>query len=135
MFSSTVQIRIYYEDTDFSGLVYHANYLKFFERGRTEGLREAGFNHSTLKDRDDPVVFAVRSMDISFHNAAHMDDILTITTTVAEVKGAKMVFHQAARRGDIQIASATVLVACLQPNGRPRRIPEDILKVLGPDNS
>lgn len=125
--SSTIQIRIYYEDTDFSGIVYHANYLKFFERGRTEGMRETGFSNSSLMTRDDPIVFAVRSMNIDYHSAARMDDILTISTIVKEVRGARMVFSQRAERDSELIATAEVTAACLTPEGRPRRFPKDVL--------
>ena len=125
--TSTITIRIYYEDTDFSGLVYHANYLKFFERGRTEGMRDNGYSNSTLMTREDPVVFAVRHMDMHYHKAARMDDLLTITTTVAEVKGARLIFDQKAERDGELVAAATVTVACLTPDGRPRRLPRDVI--------
>ncbi|MEM9232700.1 MAG: tol-pal system-associated acyl-CoA thioesterase [Pseudomonadota bacterium] len=130
MLSSTIQIRVYYEDTDFSGLVYHANYLRFFERGRTEGMRENGYSNSDLMQRDDPVVFAVRSMDIQFHKAARMDDLLDVTTTVAEVKGARMIFDQRIERDGELITSAKVMVACLHPDGRPQRFPADVREVF-----
>lgn len=127
---STIQIRIYYEDTDFSGLVYHANYLKFFERGRTEALRERGFTNHALMHRDDPVVFAVRQIDTHFHKAARMDDLLTVTTLASEAKGARMMFEQKVERDGELIASAIVTVACLTPEGRPRRLPADIADAL-----
>lgn len=129
--TTTIDLRIYYEDTDFSGLVYHANYLKYFERGRTEGLRAHGFSNSDMMNREDPLIFAVRKMDIEFHTPARMDDLLTITTTVEEVRGARMVFLQKALRGEELIASAYVLCACLTPDGRPRRLPKDILGAFG----
>ncbi|WP_370338175.1 tol-pal system-associated acyl-CoA thioesterase [Parvularcula marina] len=128
--TTTLEIRVYYEDTDFSGLVYHANYLKYFERGRTEGLRHCGFTNSALIAREEPLVFAVRKMDLDYHLAARMDDLLTITTTVTEVKGARMIFDQKAERDGVLIASAQVIVACLTPEGRPRRIPQDVISVF-----
>lgn len=128
--TTTLEIRVYYEDTDFSGLVYHANYLKYFERGRTEGLRQCGFTNSDLMAREEPLVFAVRKMDLDYHLAARMDDLLTITTTVTEVKGARMIFDQKAERDGVLIASAQVIVACLTPEGRPRRIPQDVISVF-----
>lgn len=126
-FQSTITIRIYYEDTDFSGLVYHANYLKFFERGRTEGMREKGYSNSMLMTRENPLVFAVRHMDMHYHKAARMDDLLTITSRVTEAKGARLVFDQKAERDGELIAAATVTVACLTPDGRPRRLPADVI--------
>ena len=128
--TTTLDIRVYYEDTDFSGLVYHANYLKYFERGRTEGLRQCGFTNSDLMAREEPLVFAVRKMDLDYHLAARMDDLLTVTTTVTEVKGARMIFDQKAERDGVPIASAQVIVACLTPEGRPRRIPQDVASVF-----
>lgn len=128
--TTALDIRVYYEDTDFSGLVYHANYLKYFERGRTEGLRQCGFTNSDLMAREEPLVFAVRKMDLDYHLAARMDDLLTITTTVTEVKGARMIFDQKAERDGALIASAQVIVACLTPEGRPRRIPQDVISVF-----
>ena len=130
--STQITVRVYYEDTDFSGLVYHANYLKFFERGRTEGLRAHGYTNSAMMARNDAVVFAVRSMDINFQQAARMDDLLTIKTEVIEVKGARMVFDQKAERDGDVIASARVVCACLTPDGRPKRLPADVVETFKP---
>lgn len=74
-------VRIYYEDTDFTGVVYHANYVRYFERGRSDFLRLAGVSHSDLLERDDPAAFVVTRLEIDFKKAARIDDALTVHTT------------------------------------------------------
>ena len=118
-------IRIYYEDTDFSGNVYHAAYLKFFERGRTEFLRDQGIHHSELAGQG--IAFAVRSMDIQFDGAAHIDDLLTVTTEVAAISGARLTLTQAILRGETVLTRATVLVVAIKTSGGPARMPKAIL--------
>ena len=76
----TIDIRVYYEDTDFSGIVYHANYLKFFERGRTDALRQCGVTHTDLLSREAPLAFAVRKMGIDWVAPARIDDMLRVET-------------------------------------------------------
>src|SRR6476660_7679514 len=97
-------IRVYYEDTDFSGIVYHASYLRFMERGRTNYLRLIGADHRALfeqAEKEAPgFAFVVRHMDIAFRKPAHMDDVLDIATTPEEVKGASVTLHQKVTRGD-----------------------------------
>ncbi len=122
-------IRVYYEDTDFSGLVYHASYLRFLERGRTDSLRVAGVDQSTLHEGDG-IVFVVRRMTIDYLRAARMDDILTVETRTAEVRGASLVIFQRILRGDEVIVTAEVRVAALS-GGRPARIPDGLRAVLG----
>src|SRR6202034_3099726 len=98
-----MQIRVYYEDTDFSGIVYHANYLRFMERGRTNLLRLLGADQRGLfeeTEKEAPgFAFVVRSMALDFRAAARMDDVLTITTAPAEVKGASITLAQTVARG------------------------------------
>lgn len=128
-------IRVYYEDTDFSGIVYHANHLKFFERGRTEALRSCGISHSDLLTRDTPLVFAIRRMDTHWKLPAKIDDQLEVRTWFVQAKGARMDMRQELWRTaplltpPVQdlIASASVEAACLSPEGRPRRLPEDVI--------
>ncbi|MGV8853255.1 MAG: tol-pal system-associated acyl-CoA thioesterase [Devosia sp.] len=121
-------IRIYYEDTDFSGNVYHAAYLKFFERGRTEFLRDLGVHHVELAAQG--VAFAVRSMDIAFDGAAHIDDMLNVTTTVAKISGARLVLTQAILRDDVVLTRANVVVAAIKTSGGPARMPKLLLELL-----
>ena len=125
-------VRVYYEDTDFSGRVYHASYLRFLERGRTEWLRRRGFAHRDLADSSG-VMFAVRSLQIDYLMPAMMDDLLEVETRAAVVRGASMIFHQRVVRGDKELVTAEVLVASLR-DGRPARIPADLrLRLQAPE--
>lgn len=119
-------VRIYYEDTDFSGNVYHAAYLKFFERGRTEFLRGEGIHHSELAGQG--IAFAVRSMEIAFDAAAHIDDLLDVTTEVAAISGARLTLRQAILRDGVALTRATVVVAAIKTSGGPARMPKAILE-------
>ena len=114
-------IRIYYEDTDFSGNVYHAAYLKFFERARTELLREAGIHHAELAEQG--VAFAVRSMEIDYLGAAHIDDLLSVTTSLGAISGARLTLHQTIWRGEEKLTEAKVVVASIKTTGGPARMP------------
>ena len=126
----TLPVRVYYEDTDFSGVVYHANYLRYFERGRTEALRAAGGSHAELMDTDG-LAFTVTDLAIKYHRGARVDDELTVETMLTQMKGARMFFEQAVRRGEEVLASGTVTVACMTMDGRPRRIPQGMRRLFG----
>src|SRR5215217_3461302 len=123
-------VRIYYEDTDFSGNVYHAAYLKFFERGRTEFLRDEGIHHSELAAQG--IAFAVRSMDIQFDGAAHIDDLLIVSTDVAAISGARLTLSQAILRDETVLTRATVMVVAIRTSGGAARMPRAILERIGP---
>ena len=115
--------RVYYEDTDFSGLVYHARYLHFLERGRTDYLRCLGCEQSALLSADEEgLVFVVHRMEIDFKQPARMDDILTIQTVTEKAGGAKMVLSQEIRRGETLLIVAKVVIAVINSRGRPRPI-------------
>jgi acyl-CoA thioester hydrolase len=120
-------VRVYYEDTDFSGIVYHANYLRFMERGRTNYLRLLGADQGALfaeAAKEAPgFAFVVRSMTLEFRKAARMDDVLTVTTAPAEVKGASITLAQTVARGDETLVEAQVRVAFVA-GGRARPIPK-----------
>ena len=122
----SMSVRVYYEDTDFSGIVYHANYLRFMERGRTNHLRLLGADHRALFDeaqQETPgFAFVVRSMRIEFLKSARMDDVLEVVTLTQEVKGASITLHQQVLRGDELLVDAQVRVACVS-GGRARPIP------------
>lgn len=123
----TLSQRVYYEDTDFSGLVYHARYLHFLERGRTDYLRCLGCEQSALLSADEEgLVFVVHRMEIDFKQPARMDDILTIQTVTEKAGGAKMVLNQEIRRGETLLIAAKVIIAVINKHGRPRRLPETI---------
>lgn len=129
-------VRVYYEDTDFSGIVYHANYLRFMERGRTNYLRLLGADHRALFEeaaREAPgFAFVVRSMTLEFLKPARMDDVLTITTTPREVKGASITLHQTVARGDELLLEAQVRVAFVS-GGRARPIPKSLRLAMRAD--
>ncbi len=117
-------VRVYYEDTDFSGVVYHANYLRFLERGRTELLRSLGIHQTELHAgaSGQPIVFAVTHMTIDFRRPARMDDLVTVETERVRVGGASLVLRQRLLRGDEELISASVKVAALS-GGRVSRFP------------
>ncbi len=119
-------VRVYYEDTDFSGVVYHARYLHFFERGRTEALRACNISHTELLAREEPLAFAVTKMTTEWISPARIDDVLEVTTRFVEVKGARMRIAQEIRRGETLIARADVEAACMNLEGRPRRLPAEL---------
>lgn len=119
--------RVYYEDTDFSGLVYHARYLHFLERGRTDYLRCLGVEQSALIGIDEEgLVFVVHRMEIDFKAPARMDDVLEIRTTTTKAGGAKMVLEQEIRRDGQLLIAAKVVIAVVNRLGRPRRLPEGL---------
>jgi len=124
-------VRVYFEDTDFSGVVYHAGYLRFMERGRSDFMRLSGADHADLFEGDDPVAFAVRRMTISFERPAGIDDVLEVETRTKEMRGASMVLAQRVMRGDEVLVTADVQVALVSQSGRARRIPAELRRILG----
>jgi acyl-CoA thioester hydrolase len=116
-------VRVYYEDTDFSGVVYHARYLHFFERGRTESLRACDIHHSELSRMEPPLAFAVRRMGVEFVRAAHVDDVLVIETEFRPQAGARLMMEQRLFRGSDLVATASVQAVCIDGNGRAKRPP------------
>jgi acyl-CoA thioester hydrolase len=125
-----IAVRVYYEDTDFSGVVYHASYLRFMERGRTELIRDLGIDQKDLFDAGTALAFAVRAMQIEFLRPAVMDDLLTIETLPVEMKGASMSVRQRVLRGTDELVTAQVKVVCVG-GGRARRIPDGLRQRLG----
>ncbi|MET3483831.1 MULTISPECIES: tol-pal system-associated acyl-CoA thioesterase [Methylobacterium] len=124
-------VRVYYEDTDFSGFVYHASYLRFLERGRTELLRELAGDQSDLHRDARGLVFVVRRMSLDFIRPARMDDLLTVVTRTRALRGASMHLAQDVRRGDAVLVSADVTVACVR-DGRAVRLPDALRRRLAP---
>src|SRR5258705_5521846 len=129
-------VRVYYEDTDFSGAVYHASYLRFMERGRTNYLRLLGADQRALFEetaREAPgFAFVVRSMQIEFLKPARMDDVLEIATVPEEVKGASILLHQRVTRGEDILIEAHVRVAFVS-GGRARPIPKALRMTMEGD--
>jgi acyl-CoA thioester hydrolase len=122
-----MQVRVYYEDTDFTGIVYHANYLRFMERGRTNYLRLLGADQHALfaevENETPGFAFVVRAMQIEYLKPARMDDVLDIMTATLEVRGASITLGQEVRRGDDLLLEARVKVAFVS-DGRARPIPK-----------
>jgi acyl-CoA thioester hydrolase len=131
MTAGHVYVRIYWEDTDAGGVVYHASYLRFMERGRTELLRERGIDQGALLS-ENGLIFVVTHMDIKFRAAAKIDDELDVETALKEIGGATVVLTQKVRRGTDVLVTADVTCAVIsQTTGRPARLPADIKKKLG----
>jgi acyl-CoA thioester hydrolase len=122
-----LSIRVYYEDTDFSGLVYHASHLRFMERGRTELLRELGIHQRALHEGEagSGFFFVVRAMNIDFRRPALMDDLLTIETRLEAIGGASLTLAQTVLRDGEALVIAKVTVAAVE-KGRARRLPPEV---------
>lgn len=115
------EVRVYYEDTDFTGMVYHANYLRFFERGRSDFLRDAGVSHQDLLKQDEPAAFTLIRAEVDFKRAAKVDDLLKIGTRFVGTRGARIIFNQTCWRGDEIVAEAVIIAVMIHTDGRPRR--------------
>lgn len=133
-FGHRLAARVYYADTDFSGLVYHARYLEFLERGRSDYLRLAGVRHTELLEglRGERIVWVVRRMEIDFVKPAKMDDVLTIDTRTEKIAGARIFMAQELRRGEETLVRARVEAAIIGESGRPRRFPEEWIEAFLP---
>lgn len=123
-------IRIYYEDTDFSGGVYHANYLRYFERGRSDFFRMIGISHTDLAADD--TAFAVTRMELDFKRAARIDDALVVQTAWSQIKGVRLLARQAITRGEEMICEAKVDAVCITLDGRPRKPAPIVVTKLTP---
>jgi acyl-CoA thioester hydrolase len=123
---SKFQVRVYYEDTDFSGHVYHANYLKYCERARSSYLRDVGVDQNVMFA--DGQAFVVRKMDCEFLRPAKFDDVLDVETRLVEMSGARFELAQVVMRGDDVVFSAKVTVAIIGSDGRPKRIPPELAR-------
>lgn len=123
-------VRIYYEDTDFTGVVYHANYLRYLERGRSDFFRVIGISHTEMAKVD--TAFALTRMEIDFKRAARVDDALLVRTTYDRVKGPRLYVGQRITRGDELIAQAVVEAVCITMDGRPRKPTAQMVAMLAP---
>lgn len=123
----TMPVRVYWEDTDASGLVYHTSYVRFMERGRTELLRSIGLDQRPLLEGSvgAPTFFVVRAMQLDFMRPAVMDDLLSVETRVMELGGASLTLDQRVLRGEEKLVTATVKVVCVEA-GRAKRLPPDV---------
>ena len=129
--------RVYYADTDFSGVVYHARYLEFLERGRSDFLRLSGVHHTELHDgkHGERIVWVVRRMEIDFRFPARIDDIITVETHVAELSGARIFMAQRLLRADEVLVEARVEAAIIGETGRPRRFPKEWVAAFLPSQN
>lgn len=123
-------LRVYYEDTDLAGIVYHANYLKFIERARTEWVRARGVDQRRLK-AETGIVFAVRRVEADYLAPALFQDDLEVVTAPERAGGARLVLRQQVLRGTQVLFRAVVTIVALDGEGRPARLPADIRRELG----
>ncbi len=131
-FEFTWPVRVYYEDTDAGGVVYYANYLKFFERARTEYLRAQGFEQDKLRG-EHGVVFAVRSVQADYRRPARFNDLLAVNCILTGYKRASLEFFQQVLREEVILCEGNFRIACLDATSfRPRSIPEPLWRVLQP---
>lgn len=122
------ETRVWYEDTDMAGIVYHANYLKFIERARSDALRVNGVDQRAMKA--DGLVFVVRRMTVEWRAPAVYEDLLHVTTAAMQVKRASAILRQTVLRGDQILFVADVQIACMDEAGAPKRIPDRALAAL-----
>ena len=125
-------VRVYYEDTDFTGVVYHGNYVRYLERGRSDFLRLIGAGHAGLLDRSDPAAFTIQRIELDFRRPARIDDALTVVTTYEHLKGARLDAHQRVLREGELLVQARVHAACIDLKGRPRRPPAELVACVAP---
>ena len=125
-------VRIYYEDTDFTGMVYHANYLRYFERGRSDFFRIAGISHTELLEMAEPTAFTLIRVEVDYRKAARVDDALLVRTTYDAVQGARLLVSQRITRGDELIAEARIQAVCIDLRGRAKRPPPGMVDKLRP---
>ncbi len=125
-------VRVYYEDTDFTGLVYHANYVRYFERGRSDFLRLAGVGHAELLDGDRPMAFVVSQMALKFHKPARIDDALVVRTVYESFRGVRLQVRQSVERDGEVLCSAQVEVVSIRLDGRPCRPTPGLIEKVGP---
>jgi acyl-CoA thioester hydrolase len=128
----SLPVHIYVEDTDFSGVVYHANYVRYLERGRSDFIRMAGASHTSLARGPAPVAFMVSEMTVRFLRPARLDDRLEIRTLMESVRGARLLSRQTVTRGADLILEATVENVCVSLDGKPRRLPAFMADRLRP---
>ena len=127
-------VRVYYEDTDAGGVVYHSNYVKFMERARTEWLRSVGYSQKELREKSD-VAFVVRQINMKFQQPAQLDDLLNVKTRMKKTGGASFVFEQEVFKDQDLLCQAEVNIACLNiNNGKPQGIPSELKAKLNDVN-
>ncbi|WP_065818144.1 MAG: tol-pal system-associated acyl-CoA thioesterase [Nitratireductor rhodophyticola] len=133
-FGHRLVARVYFADTDFTGVVYHARYLEFLERGRSDFLRLAGVHHTELADgkHGEVLSWVVRRMEIDFRQPARVDDIVTVETRTEAISGARIHMAQRLLRGENVLVEAKVEAAIIGASGRPRRFPKEWIAAFKP---
>lgn len=136
-FGHRIMARVYFADTDFSGVVYHARYLEFFERGRSDFLRLAGIHHTELAEgkHGEKIIWVVRRLEIVFHAPARIDDVLTIDTRTDNISGARIFMAQQIKRDDVLLVEAKVEAAIIGEIGKPKRFPREWIDIFMPKPS
>ena len=122
-----MKIKVYYEDTDASGRVYHSNYLKYFERGRSDFLYNLGFNHKILLEKYE-IYFVVKSCHIDFKKPAYFEDELLVETKVEQISKAKIIFHQLLKKENFIIVDSKVTITAININGKITKMPSEMLE-------
>lgn len=120
------KFRVYYEDTDAGGIVYHANYLAFFERARTDFLRDLNINQSDLV-KNEEVIFVVRRCEIDYLSPARLDDLIEVSAEVTKISATSLIMHQEMKKDDKLLAAMDVVIVCIDSkNFRPKQIPKNV---------
>lgn len=122
--SGPIRVKIYYEDTDAAGVVYYANYLKYMERARTELLLEKGIDVADYHNKG--YIFAVVDMNIHYKRPAKLGEIIEVTTDIIEITHVTISIKHGIVRDNTLLVEANVRLACIGPNGKPRRIPDEM---------
>jgi len=125
-------LRVYYEDTDLSGIVYHANYLRFMERGRTEFFRLAGISKMAGLEEEEPTAWAIRSVAVHYHRPARLDDLITVHTSLTDLSGARMKALQLVKCGAMLLVEGRIEACITTLTGKPRRLSKIVLQTLAP---
>ncbi len=124
----TYPVRVYYEDTDMGGVVYHANYLRFIERARSDWVRKLGNDQNAMREAG--IVWVVRRIEADYLAAAKFEDELVVETEMVALSGARLTMSQLVRRGDTEVFRATVTAVCMNAQGKPVRLPAEIRALL-----
>jgi acyl-CoA thioester hydrolase len=125
-------ISVYYEDTDLSGVVYHANYLRYMERGRTEFFRLAGISKMAGLEEEEPTAWAIRSITVAYHRPARLDDMIHVRTRLTGLSGARMRALQRVTCGETLLVEGRIEACITTLTGKPRRLPKNVAETLAP---
>ena len=129
VFTHTIPVRVYYEDTDAGGIVYHASYLRYGERGRTETLRAAGYDHPRIMAEFN-LSLIVRHIEIDYRASGKLDDLIQVQTSVTTIGNTSLTMIQTFRRGDTVLADMKVIIVAVSPAGRAVRIPTELRQIF-----